>query len=116
MRFPSPPSALDEIKLIPSLANDRYILSSRVPQPVIDDDAAECKTNHVADDPASVDVKDRRDEEQDADGNTKRQKLSKEEKKARSGQNKGRRFRAVMDEVRVCKDWVAEGRCDFGDK
>ena len=99
----------------------RYILSSRVPQPVIDDDAAECKTNHVADDPASVDVKDRRDDEDaavdvDAEGDTKRQKLSKEEKKARSGQNKGRRFRAVMDEVRVCKDWVAEGRCDFGDK
>ena len=97
----------------------RYILSSRVPQPVIDDDAAECKTNHVADDPASVDVKDRRDDEDaavDAEGDTKRQKLSKEEKKARSGQNKGRRFRAVMDEVRVCKDWVAEGWCDFGDK
>ena len=88
-----------------------------MPQPVIDDDAAECKTNNVADDPASVDVKDRRDgvEEDGGEGN-KRQKLSKEEKKARTGQNKGRRFRAVMDEIKMCKSWVAEGKCDFGER
>lgn len=99
-----------------SLGN-RYILSSRVPQPVIDDDAAECKTNNVADGP-STDVRDRRDSvdgEADGDGN-KRQKLSKEEKKARTGQNKGRRFKAMQDEVKVCKSWVQSGVCDFGDK
>lgn len=91
-----------------------------MPAPVIDDDAAECKTNNVADGP-SVDVRDRRDGEPAAEGEegegNKRQKLSKEDKKARSGQNKGRRFKAMgEDEVRVCKSWVREGRCDFGDR
>jgi tRNA-dihydrouridine synthase 3 len=101
---------------------NRYIISSRVPQPVIDDDAAECKTNHVADGP-SIDVRDRRDardgpvdgEAEEVEGN-KRQKLSKEEKKARTGQNKGRRFKAMQDEVKVCKSWVQSGVCDFGER
>ncbi|KAI5450446.1 tRNA-dihydrouridine synthase 3 [Naganishia albida] len=99
-----------------------YIVSSRIPTPVVDDDAAECKTNHVSTGP-SEDVKDRRDD--DAEGGNKRQKvddrdsgkkLSKEEKKARTGQNKGRRFMSIQDGVRVCKDFIQDGECAFGTK
>ncbi|KAJ9121268.1 hypothetical protein QFC24_004944 [Naganishia onofrii] len=109
-----------------------YLLSNRVPEPVIDDDAAECKTNHVAESTTpGGDVRDRRDadnEDDDANGDdrgNKRQrvdesgagrKLTKEEKKARQGQNKGRRFKALKDEVQLCRDFMNTGECPFGVK
>ncbi|KAJ9091265.1 hypothetical protein QFC19_009175 [Naganishia cerealis] len=106
-----------------------YLLSTRVLAPVIDDDAAECKTNHVADSTTpGGDVRDRRDDDDtDAqdEGSNKRQrvdeagagrKLTKEEKKARQGQNKGRRFKALKDEVQLCRDFMNTGECPFGAK
>jgi tRNA-dihydrouridine synthase 3 len=103
-----------------------------VPEPVIDDDAAECKTNHVAESTTpGGDVRDRRDadnEDDDANGDdrgNKRQrvdesgagrKLTKEEKRARQGQNKGRRFKALKDEVQLCRDFMNTGECPFGVK
>lgn len=42
--------------------------------------------------------------------------MTKEEKKARQGQNKGRRFMSIHDGVRVCKDFIQDGECAFGDK
>jgi tRNA-dihydrouridine synthase 3 len=109
-------------------ASLRYLLSYRVPEPVIDDDATECKTNHVADSTTpGGDVRDRRDdndEDEDGDGRgNKRQrvdesgagrKLTKDEKKARQGQNKGRRFKALKDEVQLCRDFMNTGECPFG--
>ncbi len=43
-----------------------------------------------------------------------RRKLSKEEKKAQRGSNKGRRWAKVRDEVDLCWRFAGSGKCDFG--
>ncbi|KAI9464008.1 zinc finger dihydrouridine synthase [Lactarius psammicola] len=45
---------------------------------------------------------------------TERRKLSKEEKKAQRGSNKGRRWGKVRDEVDLCWRFAGSGKCDFG--
>jgi len=43
-----------------------------------------------------------------------RRKLTKEEKKAQRGSNKGRRWAKVRDEVELCWRFAGSGKCDFG--
>ncbi|KAH8990766.1 zinc finger dihydrouridine synthase [Lactarius akahatsu] len=43
-----------------------------------------------------------------------RRKLSKEEKKAQRGSNKGRRWAKMRDEVDLCWRFAGSGKCDFG--
>ncbi len=43
-----------------------------------------------------------------------RRKLTKEEKKAQRGSNKGRRWAKVRDEVELCWRFAGSGQCDFG--
>jgi tRNA-dihydrouridine synthase 3 len=43
-----------------------------------------------------------------------RRKLTKEEKKAQRGANKGRRWAKVRDEVELCWRFAGSGKCDFG--
>jgi tRNA-dihydrouridine synthase 3 len=45
---------------------------------------------------------------------TERRKLSKDEKKAQRGSNKGRRWAKVRDEVELCWRFAGSGKCDFG--
>lgn len=87
----------------------RFLISV-VPTQIPDDDAAEGRTAHTGE----------RTRDNDIDGNPRsfsgprRNKLSKEEKKAKRGANKGRRFQKVRDEVELC--WkIANGKeCEFG--
>ncbi|KAN0139239.1 hypothetical protein V8E53_002740 [Lactarius tabidus] len=46
--------------------------------------------------------------------NSERRKLSKEEKKAQRGSNKGRRWAKVRDEIELCWRFAGSGKCDFG--
>ena len=43
-----------------------------------------------------------------------RKKLAREEKKKRRGQNKGRRFHKVRDELDLCWKVAAGETCEFG--
>jgi len=43
-----------------------------------------------------------------------RKKLVREEKKKRRGQNKGRRFQKVRDELDLCWKVAADEACEFG--
>lgn len=43
-----------------------------------------------------------------------RKKLAREEKKKRRGQNKGRRFQKVRDELDLCWKVAAGEACEFG--
>ncbi|KAI0273872.1 zinc finger dihydrouridine synthase [Russula aff. rugulosa BPL654] len=43
-----------------------------------------------------------------------KRKLTKEEKKAQRGSNKGRRWAKVRDEVELCWRFAGSGQCDFG--
>ncbi|KAL5498012.1 DUS3 [Sanghuangporus vaninii] len=81
------------------------------PRTVIDDDVAESKSSHINDGHHAI--------SQEYGGqNTlppgRRHKISKEEKKKRTGANKGRRFGKTRDELELC--WkVAKGDvCEFG--
>ncbi|KZT01621.1 zinc finger dihydrouridine synthase [Laetiporus sulphureus 93-53] len=90
-------------------------LISIVPRDVPDDDAAEGSTNHIN----GRQNENSNGSAQDAEEGKKlsgaqRRKLSKEERKAKRGANKGRRFQKVRDEVELC--WkIANGKtCEFG--
>ncbi|KAI5121594.1 hypothetical protein M0805_009465 [Coniferiporia weirii] len=85
---------------------------SAAPREIIDDDSAENATNHIN----GVEPRGR-DNEDERSGPPpgKRQKLSKEEKKKRSGANKGRRFGKVRDELELCWKVAVGNVCDFGD-
>ena len=82
-------------------------------QPQVDDASIEEGTNRSAQ---------KRKQEVDDDGSPKkpklnsaeRRKLSKEEKKALRGSNKGRRWVKVRDEVDLCWRFAGSGQCDFG--
>ncbi|SJL01662.1 probable tRNA-dihydrouridine(47) synthase [NAD(P)(+)] [Armillaria ostoyae] len=82
-----------------------YLLSGSAPSSAPDDDAAEGSRNRISD-PS-------RSEEPHTTGPS-RKKMSKEEKKAQRGQNKGRRFGKVRDEFDLC--WkIANGAvCEHG--
>lgn len=89
----------------------RYLVSFQ-PQSVPDDDAAEGTTSH-----SRGYTRDARDPRDDRDGDRRpgdRKKLSKEQKKAQRGANKGRRFGKIRDDLELC--WrVANGTaCEFG--
>jgi len=45
---------------------------------------------------------------------SERRKLTKEEKKAQRGSNKGRRWAKVRDGVDLCWRFAGSGKCDFG--
>ena len=82
-------------------------------QPQVDDASTEEGTNRSAQ---------KRKQEGNDDGSPKkpklngaeRQKLSKEEKRAQRGSNKGRRWAKVRDEVDLCWRFAGSGKCDFG--
>ena len=83
-----------------------------------DDDAAEGYTSHVSlDRPTEVD-----DDDQNAPtqgdpsriSGAQRRKLAREEKKKRRGQNKGRRFQKMRDELDLCWKVAAGETCEFG--
>jgi tRNA-dihydrouridine synthase 3 len=84
-------------------------------QPQIDDASAEEGLNHSA-------TKRKQEDNLNNDGTPKktklsgaeRRKLSKEEKKAQRGSNKGRRWAKVRDEVELCWRFAGSGKCDFG--
>ncbi|KIJ63693.1 hypothetical protein HYDPIDRAFT_92327 [Hydnomerulius pinastri MD-312] len=84
-----------------------FLLSS-VYRPAADDDAAEGATSHVGNTTSTGPTI---DGEPNQGG---RKKLSKEQKKAQRGANKGRRFGKVRDELELC--WrVANGAmCEYG--
>ncbi|KAI0267398.1 zinc finger dihydrouridine synthase [Gloeopeniophorella convolvens] len=83
--------------------------------PIVDDSAAEEGTNHAAQ--KRKQEKDSQDEsavkKQKLSG-AQRRKLTKEEKKAQRGSNKGRRWAKVRDEVDLCWRFAGSGKCDFG--
>ncbi|KAF8651519.1 hypothetical protein AX16_004715 [Volvariella volvacea WC 439] len=89
-----------------------YLLSQQA-QPVPDDDAAEGTTGSALARSSARDLPGT-DGDGRTSGRSKRQ-LTKEQKKAQRGANKGRRFGKVRDEVDLC--WkVANGTlCEFGD-
>ncbi|KAI0299405.1 zinc finger dihydrouridine synthase [Multifurca ochricompacta] len=93
-----------------------FLLSTpKTLQPTIDDASAEEGTNHAAQ---------KRKQEGDSDNGTipkktklsgsERRKLTKEEKKAQRGSNKGRRWAKMRDEVDLCWRFAGSGKCDFG--
>ncbi|KAF7333300.1 tRNA-dihydrouridine(47) synthase [NAD(P)(+)] [Mycena sanguinolenta] len=79
------------------------------PSSAPDDDAAEGSTSHVR----GVGS----DSQQDERGSgPARGKLTKAQKKAQTGVNKGRRFGKMRDELDLCYQVAAGGMCDFGEK
>ncbi|KLO17293.1 zinc finger dihydrouridine synthase [Schizopora paradoxa] len=90
-----------------------FIISTRNVE-IIDDDGAENATSHVSSGPRSL----LPDEENGSSSNSRNRhgKVSREEKKKRTGANKGRRFAKVRDELELC--WkVASGQiCERGDE
>ncbi|THH29491.1 hypothetical protein EUX98_g4689 [Antrodiella citrinella] len=85
-----------------------YLLSNSV-RDAPDDDAAEGSTSHV-----SGNRNDDRDSAEDPRSGPHRRKPTREEKKSRKGQNKGRRFQKVRDEVELCWKIATGKECEFG--
>ncbi|KAI0301274.1 hypothetical protein BC826DRAFT_988480 [Russula brevipes] len=83
--------------------------------PQIDDASAEEGTNHAAqkrkqEDNSKCDFPPKKPKLSAAE----RRKLTKEEKKAQRGSNKGRRWAKMRDEVDLCWRFAGTGNCDFG--
>lgn len=97
----------------------RFLLSLE-PRRLPDDDSAEIATNHASG--AARSSGSTADQDQDGDGERSgmppghRKKWSKEEKKKRSGANKGRRFGKVRDEVELCWKVAVGNTCEFGEE
>ncbi|KAI0080450.1 zinc finger dihydrouridine synthase [Panus rudis PR-1116 ss-1] len=81
-------------------------LLSNIARAAPDDDAAEGSTSHATTSEAS--------DQRTSQTGAQRRKLSKEERKARTGANKGRRFQKMRDDVELC--WkIARGQtCEAG--
>ena len=84
-----------------------------------DDDAAEGSTGHVSlGRPTEVDDDDVQNAPPQGENprvsGAQRKKLAREEKKKRRGQNKGRRFQKVRDELDLCWKVAAGETCEFG--
>lgn len=100
-----------------STSHTRYVVSLQN-QTFPDDDAAEGNTHHIF--PGRSTETD--DDAQDAPSQgekprmsgAQRKKLAREEKKKRRGQNKGRRFQKVRDELDLCWKVAAGEYCEFG--
>ncbi len=85
----------------------RFLISTNVFLPAPDDDTAEYSTSH------SHGLT--RVEEGDArSGGRGKRKLTKEERKAQRGANKGRKFGKVRDELNLCWKVAAGNICEFG--
>jgi tRNA-dihydrouridine synthase 3 len=80
------------------------------PTSVPDDDAAEGSSSHVRGHAPSGDQPDDTRSSGPARG-----KLTKAQKKAQTGMNKGRRFGKVRDELDLCYQVAAGGMCAFTD-
>ena len=94
----------------------RFLISTAESlQPQVDDASIEEGTNRSA-------QKRKQEGNSNDDGSLKkaklsgaeRRKLSKEEKKAQRGSNKGRRWAKVRDDVDLCWRFAGSGKCDFG--
>ncbi|KAJ7776017.1 zinc finger dihydrouridine synthase [Mycena maculata] len=86
-------------------------LISVTPTSIPDDDAAEGSSSHVQGHARSGEQRD------DArSSGPARVKLTKAQKKAQSGMNKGRRFGKVRDELDLCYKVALGTTCEFGDK
>ncbi|KAH7929242.1 zinc finger dihydrouridine synthase [Leucogyrophana mollusca] len=85
-----------------------FLLSSAL-RPVVDDDAAEGSTSHAGGISRPI-----HDQADTRSSGPSRKKMSREQKKAQRGANKGRRFGKVRDELELC--WrVAKGSvCELG--
>jgi len=95
----------------------RYVISLQ-DQTIPDDDAAEGNTSHVYNGRTTETNDDILEapsqEEKPRMSGAQRKKLAREEKKKRRGQNKGRRFQKVRDELDLCWKVAAGETCEFG--
>jgi tRNA-dihydrouridine synthase 3 len=84
-------------------------------RPQVDDASAEEGTNHAAQKRKQEDSSKHDDTPKKPKlSGAERRKLTKEEKKAQRGSNKGRRWAKVRDEVELCWRFAGSGKCDFG--
>ena len=90
----------------------RYVVSLQDQTPP-DDDAAEGSTGHVFHGRRAETDDDAQGEKPRMSG-AQRKKLAREDKKKRRGQNKGRRFQKVRDELDLCWKVAADEACEFG--
>ena len=113
----SPTFSPQTLSILTNAFPTRYVVSS-LDRTLPDDDAAEGSTSHVSlGRPTEVD-----DDVQNAPtqgenprmSGAQRKKLAREEKKKRRGQNKGRRFQKVRDELDLCWKVAADETCEFG--
>ncbi|KAJ6616709.1 hypothetical protein B0H10DRAFT_2036019 [Mycena sp. CBHHK59/15] len=86
-------------------------LISANPTSAPDDDAAEGSSSHV-----NGHARSGEQQEDTSTGGPARVKLTKAQKKAQTGMNKGRRFGKVRDELDLCFKIATGGVCEFGDK
>lgn len=96
----------------------RYVVSLQN-QTLPDDDAAEGNTSHVSlGRPTEADSDDHSNAltqgEKPRLSGAQRKKLAREEKKKRRGQNKGRRFQKMRDELDLCWKVAVGDACEFG--
>lgn len=100
----------------------RYLVSPDAARlaPKADDDAAEGSTRHTVRSADGLDGNDDGNEDGEPPAkkqkltNSQKRKLSKEEKKANRGMNKGRRWQKTKDDVDVCWRVATGGDCEFG--
>ena len=113
----SPTFSLSASSTLTNVFSTRYVVSLQ-DRTLPDDDAAEGNTSHVSlGRPTEVD-----DDVQNAQtqggkpqmSGAQRKKQAREEKKKRRGQNKGRRFQKVRDELDLCWKVAADETCEFG--
>jgi tRNA-dihydrouridine synthase 3 len=95
----------------------RYILKDNSAPPAPNDDAAEALTNPASSTRPRVDDRDTyHDSKRQRTAGGSGKKMSKEEKKARSGSNKSRRFKALHDEINICWSYAGGMGCFKGDE
>ena len=92
---------------------NRYLISTE-PRATIDDDAAESSTNRIDGTDGLVHQDDEGHVGRDGPPPGKRQKISKEEKKKRTGANKARRFAKMKDQLELCWKVAVGNECEFG--
>ena len=114
----SPTFSLLAFPILTNAFSTRYVVSLQDRTPPDDDDDAEGNTSHVyLGRPTEVDDDDQNaltQGEKPRMSGAQRKKLAREEKKKRRGQNKGRRFQKVRDELDLCWKVAAGETCEFG--
>lgn len=94
---------------VQALTSFRFLISTNAAGPAPDDDAAEGKSRpHEGSSVPEGDARDRR-----SSGPSRR--MTKEQKKAQRGANKGRRFQKVRDELDLCYKVANGSTCEFGE-